>query len=748
MFVTSIEFDVIAQDASAYTDNTTENRLREIFSASVDSFKNSIIVNDVKKLIFFNDELYRTICDSDTYYAYKVTDATIMQVDIAMHSSNASSILQSAINYFSARTDSFSQKILSIAYCALGLYAYSFDSNQSMSYFEASRTHSLTIGDEVFAAYTVLLSSEVYERENMHVEAAVLSRRILDSQMGQTVPMLRFMALLQLYKLYTQMRAYSMVDVYGKMIEDDGFYLTNLNYEVRYLFFKANKHIAKGQFTEAQECSQRLLQISELVSGMQLVWCIYLQAAKIYCYMGEYDEMMYYINICKQYDIYKNKTVFSSLYSSYHVDLYEALMHIKQGRYEDAMAILKRSMPPAKFVKMLEFGTIYYKCLEDIYVSRGDYHNAAKMVQALSQLHSDKYVQHSIQRSGDIDNIYQSDTTIISQDAILIKKNNDISLLKMKLILCALITIVVIILAILVHMLIVRYRRKERENIDIELRERLEREVARQTRQLVQQKNEISNRNTDIRRSRLYARVIQEGVLPDISKFVYPEFSGSFVIYKPADVVSSNIYWYRRFGQFIVVCCADCMETGVPGAMITMVGLTILSDITQRRQSYVASEIVSDFNINLMHMMSDINRRNSMSMSLVVVDTQKHRLNVAASNSKVAMYIGGQMHYVDGDDYYLGVAGEDGEQEQGHFTDTYINYTSGDSVYLYTDSVYSLLGGSQGEKLTERRFAEILSHSVKIGIEHRGEQMEKWLNEWMHNNAQKNDMSIIAFELL
>ena len=717
-----------------------------MFSASVDSFKNSIIVSDLKKASFWTDELYRTICDSDTYYAYQIINAYSKLTDTPSEAELTQNLIQSVINRFSERTDSFSLRILSVAYCTWGVFMYMVDTKQAIAHYDMARMYSSRIGDEAFAAYTVLLSSEAYEKDNLHVESAVLSRRILDSKIGQTVPMLRFIALLQLYKVYTQMRAYSMIETYGNIIENEGFYLTNLNYEVMYLFLKANSYIYVEKFYDAQECSQRLLQIAELVGNAPQVWCIYLQAAKIYCYLDEYAEAKHFINICKQNDIYKRKVVFNSLYSSYHVDLYEALINIKQKRFEDAITILTQSAPPQKLIGMLEFGTIYYQCLENIYVSRGDYHNAAQMVYAFHNLHTNKYAQHSIQRSDDIDNIYQSDTTIINQDALLIRKNNDISSAKMKLILWGLIALVIVIFAILVRMIIVRYRRNERERIDIELRERLEREVARQTRQLVQQKNEISNRNNDILLSQSYARVIQEGVLPDISKFTYPEFSGSFIIYKPADVVSSNLYWYRRFGQNIVVCCADCIETGVPGAMITMVALTILSDITHHRQSYIASEIINDFNMALVRMMSDINKRNSMGMSVVVVDTQKHRLNVAASNNKVAMYIDKQMHYVQGDECYLGVAGE--ENEQTLFTDTFINYASGDSVYLFTDGVNSLLSGMLGEKLTEKRFNEILMRSVGISIENRGKQIEKWLQEWTRDKVQKNDISIIGFELL
>ena len=270
-----------------------------MFSASVDSFKNSIIVSDLKKASFWTDELYRTICDSDTYYAYQIINAYSKLTDTPSEAELTQNLIQSVINRFSERTDSFSLRILSVAYCTWGVFMYMVDTKQAIAHYDMARMYSSRIGDEAFAAYTVLLSSEAYEKDNLHVESAVLSRRILDSKIGQTVPMLRFIALLQLYKVYTQMRAYSMIETYGNIIENEGFYLTNLNYEVMYLFLKANSYIYVEKFYDAQECSQRLLQIAELVGNAPQVWCIYLQAAKIYCYLDEYAEAKGYDEFLK-----------------------------------------------------------------------------------------------------------------------------------------------------------------------------------------------------------------------------------------------------------------------------------------------------------------------------------------------------------------------------------------------------------------------------------------------------------------
>lgn len=733
-------------DVVSKAETLSSNRLRETFSTSIDSLKCCIIWNDWDKIKYWSNEAYRTICDSDTYYAYKAIDAYIKLTETSLPLCTESKAIQKSIDYFADRTDSFSLNILSVAHCAMGKYLYTIDVDRAVSYYDKSRMYSSQIGAEVFSAYTVLMAAEAYEKENMHVEAAVLARRILDSNLGKQEPILRFLSLLQLYKIYTQMRANSMVDFFADIIEKDGFYLNDLSFETDYIFFKANYYIYTNRYEEALECSHRLMQIVELVGNVPKVWRVNMQAAKIHYYLDNLTEAKRYIDICKKSDVYTRKIIFNSLYSSYHVDVYEAMILIKQNQFSEARAILQHSNPPEKLYNMLEFGTCYYHAFEDVYLSMGDYHNAAEMERLINKLHVRKYAQHAKQRSGDIDNMFQSDTTIINQDAMLARQNYNISSARNKLILWALITIVIIVISILIRMLIIRYRRNEREKIDIEQRKRLEHEVERQTKQLVIQKNEISNRNSDILMSQSYARIIQEGVLLDISKFAYPEFKGSFIIYKTADVVSSNLYWFRRFNQYIVVCCADCLEHGVPGAMITLVGLTILNDITQHCQSYVASEIIDKFDTSLAHMIPDINRRNSMSMSVAIVDTTKQRLNIAASNSKVIMYIAGKQHVIVGDKCYLGVVSD--YEEPKKFTDTYVNYTSGDSVYLFTNGVDMLVGGALGEKLTEKRFIEIIDKSTNIPIAERGIRIEQWLKEWTRDATQTDDCSIVGFELL
>ena len=160
------------------------------------------------------------------------------------------------------------------------------------------------------------------------------------------------------------MRANSMVDFFADIIEKDGFYLNDLSFETDYIFFKANYYIYTNRYEEALECSHRLMQIVELVGNVPKVWRVNMQAAKIHYYLDNLTEAKRYIDICKKSDVYTRKIIFNSLYSSYHVDVYEAMILIKQNQFSEARAILQHSNPPEKLCNMLEFGTCYYHAFE------------------------------------------------------------------------------------------------------------------------------------------------------------------------------------------------------------------------------------------------------------------------------------------------------------------------------------------------------------------------------------------------
>ena len=51
-----------------------------------------------------------------------------------------------------------------------------------------------------------------------------------------------------------------------------------------------------------------------------------------------------------------------------------------------------------------------------------------------------------------------------------------------------------------------------------------------------------------------------------------------FVIYKPRDIVSGDFYWVKVVKNHLIVVSADCTGHGVPGAFMSMLGITLLNE--------------------------------------------------------------------------------------------------------------------------------------------------------------------------
>src|SRR5581483_3640709 len=104
--------------------------------------------------------------------------------------------------------------------------------------------------------------------------------------------------------------------------------------------------------------------------------------------------------------------------------------------------------------------------------------------------------------------------------------------------------------------------------------------IRKQKRTIEVQKSEVENKNKiiedknkDITDSINYARDIQKALMPNENEFkqVFPE---SFVLYLPKDIVSGDFYWMAEKDGKALLLAADCTGHGVPGALMSMIGVS------------------------------------------------------------------------------------------------------------------------------------------------------------------------------
>ena len=89
----------------------------------------------------------------------------------------------------------------------------------------------------------------------------------------------------------------------------------------------------------------------------------------------------------------------------------------------------------------------------------------------------------------------------------------------------------------------------------------------------------------------LYAKRIQEAILPSKDE-INDALKQSMVLFRPKDIVSGDFYWFSDKGDLAIIAAADCTGHGVPGALMSMIGSSLLNEIVNEKGITEPAEIL------------------------------------------------------------------------------------------------------------------------------------------------------------
>ena len=144
------------------------------------------------------------------------------------------------------------------------------------------------------------------------------------------------------------------------------------------------------------------------------------------------------------------------------------------------------------------------------------------------------------------------------------------------------------------------------------------------------QKFELELKDKNITDSLIYAQRIQEALLPSESYF-RKHFSDSFILFKPKNIVSGDFYWIGEKGEKVFVVAADCTGHGVPGALMSMIGLKIIEKTINEDNIEIPSMILEVMNKGLEKTFSREKNigtiiRDGMDIGLCVINRKRKKL--------------------------------------------------------------------------------------------------------------------------
>ncbi|MGE0078459.1 MAG: tetratricopeptide repeat protein [Bacteroidales bacterium] len=263
---------------------------------------------------------------------------------------------------------------------------------------------------------------------------------------------------------------------------------------------------------------------------------------------------------------------------------------------------------------------------------------------------------------------------------------------------------------------------------------------------LEEKNNLITRQKQEITDSIKYASRIQKAVLPS-SVFINDALPEHFVLFMPRDIVSGDFYWMTRKNDKIVLVAADCTGHGVPGAFMSMLGVSFLYEIVNKENVLKPSEILNRLRNHIKTTLSQTGKfdeqKDGMDISLCVIDKEGMRLEWAGAYNPLYQIRNGELSEYKADKMPVAVHLND----HMSFTNHEVEIQPGDTFYMFSDGYSDQFGGTDGRKFMSKKFKGLLTTIYDKSMEDQRDILQSAHFDWKGDHDQVDDILVVGFRI-
>ncbi len=264
--------------------------------------------------------------------------------------------------------------------------------------------------------------------------------------------------------------------------------------------------------------------------------------------------------------------------------------------------------------------------------------------------------------------------------------------------------------------------------------------------ELLDTNKELRSLFNELKDSLNYASRLQKAILKN-PRILSSHFNDAFVLYRPKEDISGDIYWLKEMGDFMFVALVDCTGHGAPGALLSIITNSLLKDIIVRRQILEPSHILKCLDtefVNYLHEnLSEGNIQDGMDISIMRYHAKSKTVCHCSANRPILKISKGIIEEWKPNKFSIGF--------QYDLPKTFDQHCevleAGDEVILFSDGFPDQFGGERGKKFNRKRFRQTLldMHGMP-GNEQEG-YLDYTLKNWMQQEEQVDDVTVIGLKI-
>jgi serine phosphatase RsbU (regulator of sigma subunit) len=260
--------------------------------------------------------------------------------------------------------------------------------------------------------------------------------------------------------------------------------------------------------------------------------------------------------------------------------------------------------------------------------------------------------------------------------------------------------------------------------------------------------DKIELKNRQITDSINYAKRIQTAILPPLET-IKQKLQNFFILYQPKDIVSGDFYWFSVHEKKTFFIIGDCTGHGVPGALMSMIGNTLLNEIINQKNVTDPGQILNQLHVGVgsalrQQGLDTLSQDDGMDVTICCLDEKDPmQLSYATANHSLFVKNAKGLSELKGDIHSIGGNFDANEKL---FTTHKVSLEKGSFVIMSTDGYYDQFGGEKKSKFLISRFEKLLLET-DLASEDASEKLRAAIENWKGSGKQTDDILVAGFRI-
>src|SRR4030042_502164 len=269
-------------------------------------------------------------------------------------------------------------------------------------------------------------------------------------------------------------------------------------------------------------------------------------------------------------------------------------------------------------------------------------------------------------------------------------------------------------------------------------------EIKRSRDEIARNLKEIEYKNKLITYSIQYAKKIQTAVLKASQSglILFPEH---FCLSLPKDIVSGDFYWFHRTDNQLLVGVFDCTGHGIPGAFMSILGVTLLNETVIREQIDDPHLILTRLREKIIEALGQkgtyFEVKDGMDGSMISYDLTNKTLVYSGAFNPMYLIRDSKIIECKGDKMTLSY-----QDKIFDFSRQEIKTKPDDLVYLFTDGFVDQFGGQEEKKFLRDQFRQVLLKIHMNPLMVQKEMLVDTYKSWKGNRDQVDDITVVGLK--